>query len=261
MLIFPRLVARKFYYNLNNPIIKKTKDEKSKVFANASKEIIKFNKLNIQTYYWPGEKKEILLVHGWEGRANNFEKIIERLIDEKFSVRAFDAPSHGSSEKSNKTMNDFGNFVQYLLKTSKYDFAITHSFGAVPCSFTLSENDIKLKKIIFIAPPDHFIDWINDVASLIGINKRVINIAIEKFVYEYGMNPYNMSVSKWMQNSSDIDGLIIHGKNDKITPLERAKNVHKKWKNSQLKVINDIGHFKILNSHKTINTILRYLKD
>ena len=62
-------------------------------------------------------------------------------------------------------MKDFGEFVQHLLKSTDIDYVITHSFGAVPCSFTLSENYIDLKKIIFIAPPDHFTDWINDVAK------------------------------------------------------------------------------------------------
>ena len=146
-------------------------------------------------------------------------------------------------------------------KSTDIDYVITHSFGAVPCSFTLSENYIDLKKIIFIAPPDHFTDWINDVAKLIGINQKIIDITLEKFKKDYDMNPYEMSVSRWIKNVNNIEGLIIHGEKDKITPLERAINVNSNWQGSRLEVIPNIGHFKILDSKNTTSEILKYLKD
>ena len=75
------------------------------------------------------------------------------------------------------------------------------------------------------------------------------------------MNPYEMSVSRWIKNVNNIEGLIIHGEKDKITPLERAINVNKNWQGSSLEIIPDIGHFKILDSKKTISEILKYLKN
>ena len=118
-----------------------------------------------------------------------------------------------------------------------------------------------MKKIIFIAPPDHFTDWINDVAKLIGINQKIIDITLEKFKKDYDMNPYEMSVSRWIKNVNNIEGLIIHGEKDKITPLERAINVNSNWQGSRLEVIPNIGHFKILDSKNTTSEILKYLKD
>ena len=78
------------------------------------------------TYRWPGNYRKVLIIHGWEGRATNFESIIKELINKRFDVTSFDAPSHGSSAKSN-TMKDFGEFVQHLLKTTNFDYVITHS--------------------------------------------------------------------------------------------------------------------------------------
>jgi len=260
-LFFPHILAKKFYYELNNPKIRKITTTESKIFSKASEKIRKFNHLDINTFHWPGEKGKILIIHGWEGRATNFESIIKELVKEGFDVSIFDAPSHGTSAKSNTTMKDFGEFVQHLLKTTNFDYIITHSFGAVPCSFTLSESQINLKKIVFIAPPDHFTDWINDVSRLIGINQKIIDITLEKFKKDYNMNPYEMSVSKFIKKVKNISGLIIHGEKDKITPLERAINVNKNWQGSNLEIIPDIGHFKILDSKKTISEILKYLKN
>ena len=137
--------------------IKKITPSKSNIFPQATKKIVRFNGLDIVTYSWQGNNRKVLIIHGWEGRATNFESIIKELVNQRFDVTIFDAPSHGSSAKSNTTMKDFGEFVQHLLKSTDIDYVITHSFGAVPCSFTLSENNIDLKKIIFIAPPTAFV--------------------------------------------------------------------------------------------------------
>ena len=254
-------MANHFYYQLNNPRIKKITPSTSNIFTQATKKIVSFNDLDIVTYCWPGKNRKVLIIHGWEGRATNFESIIKELVNQRFDVTIFDAPSHGSSAKSNTTMKDFGEFVQHLLKSTDIDYIITHSFGAVPCSFTLSENNIDLKKIIFIAPPDHFTDWINDVSKLMGINQKIIDITLEKFKKDYNMNPYEMSVSKFIKKVKNISGLIIHGEKDKITPLERAINVNSNWQGSRLEVIPNIGHFKILDSKNTTSEILKYLKD
>ena len=254
-------MANHFYHQLNNPRIKKTTLSKSNIFPQATKKIVRFNDIDISTYHWQGNNRKVLIIHGWEGRATNFESIIKELVNQRFDVTIFDAPSHGSSAKSDTTMKDFGEFAQHLLKSTDIDYVITHSFGAVPCSFTLSENCIDLKKIIFIAPPDHFTDWINDVAKLIGINQKIIDITLEKFKKDYDMNPYEMSVSRWIKNVNNIEGLIIHGEKDKITPLERAINVNSNWQGSRLEVIPNIGHFKILDSKNTTSEILKYLKD
>ena len=254
-------MANYFYYQLNNPRIKKITPSKSNIFAQTTKKIVRFNGLDIVTYRWKGNNGKVLIIHGWEGRATNFESIIKELINQRFDVTSFDAPSHGSSAKSNTTMKDFGEFVQHLLKTTNFDYVITHSFGAVPCSFTLSESHTNLKKIVFIAPPDHFTDWINDVSRLIGINQKIIDITLEKFKKDYNMNTYEMSVSKFIKKVKNISGLIIHGEKDKITPLERAINVNKNWQGSYLKIIPNIGHFKILDSKKTLSEILKHLKN
>ena len=240
-------MAKYFYRQLNNPRIKKITPSKSNIFALSTKKIVKFNGLDIVTYRWHSKNGKVL--------------IIKELVNQRFDVTIFDAPSHGSSAKSDTTMKDFGEFAQHLLKSTDIDYVITHSFGAVPCSFTLSENHIDLKKIIFIAPPDHFTDWINDVAKLIGINQKIIDITLEKFKKDYDMNPYEMSVSRWIKNVNNIEGLIIHGEKDKITPLERAINVNSNWQGSRLEVIPNIGHFKMLDTKNTTSEILKYLKD
>ena len=58
--------------------------------------------------------------------------------------------------------------------------------------------------------------------KLIGINQKIIDITLEKFKKDYDMNPYEMSVSRWIKNVYNIEGLIIHGEKDKITPFRKS---------------------------------------
>ena len=186
-------MANHFYHQLNNPRIKKITPSKSNIFPQATKKIVRFNGLDIVTYSWQGNNRKVLIIHGWEGRATNFESIIKELINKRFDVTSFDAPSHGSSAKSNTTMKDFGEFVQHLLKTTNFDYVITHSFGAVPCSFTLSENHIDLKKIVFI--DDITNQWKNEFLKL-SFDRSKLDNSITKFETEINKMIFNNDYDK-----------------------------------------------------------------
>ena len=66
-------MANHFYHQLNNPRIKKTTLSKSNIFPQATKKIVRFNDIDISTYHWQGNNRKVLIIHGWEGRATNFE--------------------------------------------------------------------------------------------------------------------------------------------------------------------------------------------
>ncbi len=60
----------------------------------------------------------------------------------------------------------------------------------------------------------------------------------------------------------DLPMLVIVGKDDKLTPPEFAKIIYGKTKNSDLKVINNSGHFPNMENPEEFNAaVLEYLKE
>ncbi len=97
--VFPKLAANIAYQKLVMPQSARYRVKENEVLELADRSIVVFKGFNIQTYCWKGGKKTILLIHGWEGQAGNFSSLVPLLINEGYTVYAFDAPSHGNSSK------------------------------------------------------------------------------------------------------------------------------------------------------------------
>ena len=260
-LIAPTIVVNKLYNTLNNPRLRMPSKHRTNVFSFAKKQVIKFNGINIQTYLWDGKGLEVMLIHGWEGSALNFEKIINVLIDNDFKVRAFDAPSHGLSEDSKSTMYDFRELVYYMIKKYSTKNIITHSFGAVPTTYLAANKKIFIKKMVLIACPDNFYDWIIDISSKFGIEKKIVDLTIDKIEKKYEMDINEMSVAEFAKDLKKVESLIIHGDLDKIIPIEKPLEVYKNWEGSKFLKLKNLGHSKILRSDEAIKSLLNFLKE
>ena len=259
--IAPTFVVNKLYNTLNNPRSRMPSNYRTNVFSFANKEVVEFKGINIQTYHWDGKGPEVMLIHGWEGSALNFEKIINVLVDNDFKVRTFDAPSHGLSEDSKSTMYDFRELVYHMIKKYSIKNLITHSFGAVPSTYLAANKKVFMEKMVLIACPNNFYDWIIDVSSKFGIGKKIVDLTIDKIEKKYDMDINDMSVAEFAKDLKKVKSLIIHGDIDKIIPIEKPLEVYKNWEGSKFLKLKNLGHSKILRSDEAIKSLLNFLKE
>ena len=54
-------------------------------------------KETIAGYSWGSGAKKILLLHGWQSHTYRWKIYVEQLVDQGYTVFAFDAPGHGLS--------------------------------------------------------------------------------------------------------------------------------------------------------------------
>ena len=252
-----------FAYNIiNNPQNKTLnyKPEELKILKKAHQKNYIFENYLIKTYQWGGKGKKILFIHGWEGRASNFSKLIEKILKRNYSLYAFDAPSHGFSDISKNTMKDFNKFLLLFIKKIKPDIIITHSFGAVPTTYSLNIDKKQLiKKLILFAPPNRFSDRVNDIIKTTGVCKKIIKHLIKKIENEYGLPFENLNISDFINKTNVNDTLILHDENDKICSIDYSKEIHKKLPNSKLEILKDTGHFRILSNDIAINKVIHFI--
>ncbi|MEM1136818.1 MAG: alpha/beta fold hydrolase, partial [Bacteroidota bacterium] len=109
--IAPRLMVNLAYNQLTNPQIRKLRAHELEIIDQAEKAVFEFKGFQIQTYKWAGGKEKVLLIHGWEGQAGNFAELIEKLLQNNYSVYAFDGPSHGFSSKGETSLFEFSELV------------------------------------------------------------------------------------------------------------------------------------------------------
>ncbi len=258
--LFPNQITSFAYNQLSNPQVRKLRENEITTLEKANKERFNFKDFDIQLYSWEGGEKKVLLIHGWEGQAGNFSDLIEKLLIDGFTVYSFDAPSHGFSSKGKTSLFEFTELVGVLIKKYQVKLLVSHSFGGVATTYALFKNqDIQIEKYVLITTPDKFLERINDVSEMVGINDKVKNLLINRLEKETNNDVKNLNVSEFVKSINVEKSLIIHDINDKVIPISRSKNVHKNWDVSKFMEVEGTGHFRILRTKEVINSVINYL--
>ncbi|WP_299215835.1 alpha/beta hydrolase [uncultured Aquimarina sp.] len=258
--LFPNIITSFAYNQLTNPQVRKLRENELNTLNKSAKENFKFKDFDIQLYTWKGGEKKILLIHGWEGQAGNFSDLIEKLLENGYTVHSFDGPSHGFSSKGRTSLFEFSELVGVLIKKYNIKLLVSHSFGGVATTYALFNNpDLRIEKYVLITTPDKFIERINDVSEMVGINDDVKNRLINRLEKETGINVETLNVSDFVKTINVDKSLIIHDKNDKVIPIARSKNVHQNWTASEFKEIEGTGHFRILRTKEVLEKIVSYI--
>lgn len=258
----PKLVASFAYSQLTNPQIRKLRDYETQVLDKAKKNDFYFKGFNIKCYEWGSSDKEVLLVHGWEGQAGNFADLIEKLLKKNYRVYAFDGPSHGYSSKGKTSLFEFTELVATLIRKFQVNNLISHSFGGVATTYSLFQNqDLQIERYLLFTTPDRFIERINDLSDEIGITHKVKDTLINRLKRETNQDVYGLNVSDFVKEINVREAMIIHDRDDRVIPIERAKNVHKKWPQAKFVEVVGTGHFRILRDPAVLGTALEFLEE
>ena len=258
--ISPGLMAKLAYRQLTSPQISKLRTHEIEVLDKAAKERIDFQGFEIQTYHWDTGGEPVLLVHGWEGQAGNFADIIDRLIAERYSVFAFDGPSHGFSSKGRTSLFEFSDLVVEMLRRSSARKLISHSFGGVASTYALARNrNIEIDRYALLTTPDKFSERIADVAEKVGITSKVQDLLIERIEDETQLEVSSLNVSNFAPKTNVKRALILHGEKDSVIPMYQSRNVAANWEVCDFETIPGAGHFRILRMEQSINRLMDFL--
>jgi esterase/lipase len=254
--IFPRLTAKIAFNFISKPKGKKIRAFEKAILEIATKEIIRFNKFNIQTYKWGNGTKKALLIHGWGGRASNFGAIIPELTKNNYTVISFDGPCHGESTKKKTSFFEMSDLVKLFLKKDKYDLIITHSMGTVLTFTAMNSIKYKVNQMIVLTSPSKFLEFIDLAVTQFGLTNKTTRLLINKIrktTTEY--DPITLDAESIVKDIEMKNVTFIHDKFDKVIPIEKTKNVSSFIKNSKLIEIEGTGHFKMLWSKKVVKII------
>lgn len=258
--LFPNRVADLAYKRLTHPQSAEMREHEKAVLNSSSQQMVDFKGFKISTYRWGEGEKKVLLIHGWEGHAGNFSELIPVLLTNGFTVYAFDAPSHGLSSRGPTSFVGFSEVVEFLIEQYGVSKLVSHSFGGVTTVFALRRRpDLRMEKYVLLTTPDRFSERIQNVADRTGISEKAKQILIGRLEREYGEKVETMNISDFVREVEVEESLIIHDIHDRIIPIRQSRNVHRKWKASQMREIEGTGHFKILRTDWVIDEVVAFL--
>jgi len=137
--------------------------------------------------------------------------------------------------------------------------AISHSFCAVATTYSLAQNShLRLDKYVLITCPDEFLERIEAVAHNFDLSKKIVDRLIIKIEQDYNLDVRRLNVSEFIKEVKVRKTYILHDQDDRQLPLIQAVHIHENLSNSELEIVRETGHFKILQDEGVIIKILNF---
>jgi predicted alpha/beta hydrolase family esterase len=257
-IINPVLAAKKGFNLFCNPMTQPLKPYQLAFLETGKNLILIYEDTKIQTYKWGNGCKKVLLIHGWASNTFRWKATIEHLIENDFTVYAFDAPAHGLSSGKILHLILYSKIIDLFLKEYKeVEHIISHSIGGFATIYWLYQNQQnKMKKIVVLGAPGEAEDFFNYYKKTLGLTDKTLKILIAEFVKLLGHEPSYFSASKFAKQVQ-TKSLIIHDKEDKDTSYENSIKLNSTWKNSKLMLTQGLGHS--LKSKKLLEDIVQFI--
>jgi len=209
-----------------------------------------------------GDGPTILFVHGWNGRGVQFHHFFQPALDAGYALVFFDAPAHGISE---------GEMTNYLEVTASLDAifnheigkdiagVVAHSMGASVIINHLSRYQQNIP-LVLIAPALRLMELLFASFEIHGVPKKTYL----KLVHEV---EDTFQIPLETQNPIDLiykiknKILIIHDKDDRITPIGPSQNVTSDLANIELIRTEGYGHTQLLRKDLVISQAIQFIHD
>jgi pimeloyl-ACP methyl ester carboxylesterase len=241
--INPSLAAKKGFNLFCNPMVQPLKPYQISFLETGKDSVLLHEDIKIQTYKWGNGSKKVLLIHGWASNTFRWKATIEHLIENDFTVYAFDAPAHGLSSGKILHLILYRKIIDlFLTEYKEVEHIISHSIGGFATIYWLFQNQQNaIKKVVVMGAPGEAADFFNFYKKTLGLTDRTLNILTAEFIRLLGHEPSYFSASAFAKQIQ-TKCLIIHDKEDKDTSYENAVKLHNNWKNSKLLLTQGLGH-------------------
>jgi pimeloyl-ACP methyl ester carboxylesterase len=217
--------------------------------------------LTLHGYRWNQDaKKKILILHGFESRAYNFDRYVTPLLNKGYGVVAMDGKAHGNSEGKTTTAPEYAAMIRVLEEQlGKFDGYISHSFGGIALSLYQEEHNNPAAKMVLIAPATETLSAIDLFSHFFGLSSK-IKASIHAYIKQKsGKDTSYYSINRIAPKLMNPI-LWIHDKDDDITPLSDVKPLRDLAPgNIEFMITEGLGHRKIYKDTAVMKRIIDFI--
>ena len=189
----------------------------------------------------------VLLAHGWGGNAAQMRAFVFPLLQAGYRVVAYDQPAHGVSEGRLTALPDFADALAAVAgHHGNVQAVIGHSLGAAAAALSLGMARSSFRKAVLVSPPADLVGYSRRFARWYWIPEAVrkaMQTAIEE---RYGVRWEELEVARVAPRLA-AQALVIHDRNDRMTPWTHGAEVARHWPGAQLLTTEGLGHKRILS--------------
>lgn len=219
-------------------------------------------KLRIRGYTWHSEQpgaREVLCLHGWESNSARWRNYIKRLHKAGCTVHAFDAPASGHSDGQMLNVLLYSRVVKKFIAEKGTPYAIiAHSLGGaaavMSAAILQSPRPVKLVLLGVFAESARVI---RDFGAVIGVNEKVLENIHREIERLSGMPVVEYSVAKKAALLTDVQGLVLHDRDDEVAPVAEGRLIAESW-NARYLETEGLGHR--MQDKAVVKAILEFIQ-
>ena len=222
--------AANFAFNLLCKVRRAGISEKGKAFfEKATQHTLLLEKNTAVLHKWGSGPKNILFLHGWESNSQRWLPYYNMLEKEKYTIYALDAPGHGMSGGDKLNVEVFRQAIEAALAhIGPIDTIIGHSLSntAVGYCYIMNPN-VDVKKFIVMGAASGMDAVFTYFKEILGLSIRSVANLSKKVNTIFKIPHQEVKLMSFLDKVTQ-PVLVIHDKNDAVTPFKPIENVLKK---------------------------------
>jgi pimeloyl-ACP methyl ester carboxylesterase len=211
-----------------------------------------------------GDGPAVYLVHGWAGDRTHLGAFVAPLVDAGYRVVAFDAPSHGESGPGaygprSSTALEFAAALEAVVARHGLPRAIVaHSLGAVAAAVALCDG-MRATRVAFVSPTAGVPAFERTFAAYLGYGERIRRRLLARVEKRVGVPMRHFDVPELGRAVLMPKTLIVHDRDDRVTPVAEAEAIAAAWSGSRLHLTAGLGHRRILRDPAVVAEVVDFV--
>ena len=234
----------RFAFNLLCKVRRAGISEKGKAFfKKAIQHTLLLEKNSAVLHKWGSGPKNILFLHGWESNSQRWLPYYNLLEKEKYTIYALDAPGHGMSKGDKLNLEVFRQAIEASLEhIGPIDTVIGHSLSNTAMGYCYGiRPDVDVNKFIVMGAASGMDAVFTYFKEILGLSNRSVANLSKKVNTIFKTPHQEVKLMSFFKKVTQ-PVLVIHDKNDPVTPFEPIEKALKKHPKINSYITNGLKH-------------------
>ena len=228
------------------------------LLSRADKIELEYDGAPLVAYAW-GSGPNVLLVHGWNGRAGQMGPIAKALVAHGYRAVAFDAPAHGRTPGTSTNLFRIAEAIRLVADAvGPLHGLVAHSIGVAATIAALGDG-LRTESVIGIAPPSGVDSLLLKYQAMFTLPEVIVTRLQDMLDAHLGADfRERLSVGR-VTSGNPVAALIIHDREDPYVPWQEGKLIADNWRGAKLQLTDGLGHTRILRNREVIADIVDFI--
>ncbi|HEU0201692.1 MAG TPA: alpha/beta fold hydrolase [Burkholderiaceae bacterium] len=199
----------------------------------------------------------VLLVHGWNGAATDWEALARTLQERGFAVTAADMPAHGASDGRSSSLPRFVRALQEIdRRHGPFEVWIGHSMGAAAVVAALARG-ARARRVVLINGLVTPAGALRGFARHIGLSPAATAAYLRAIELRENMTLAELDAAHNARRVA-AEVLIVHDEHDRTIPLSEAQRLAQAWAGARFMRTSGLGHRRILQDARVAGVVAAF---